>query len=77
MNAIALFVLSALLAKLLMYVRFVTAAGRTTLGQYLYGTLYVPIASPRNASLLFALTHLAVMFGILTVMYRRKIFIKL
>ncbi|MGE5361994.1 MAG: acyltransferase family protein [Bacteroidales bacterium] len=77
MNAIALFVLSALLAKLLIYVRLTTEGGRTSLGQYLYVNLYVPIASPKNASLLFALTHLAVMFLILTVMYRKKIFVKL
>jgi predicted acyltransferase len=77
LNAIALFVLSALLAKLCIYVRFTTAEGRESLGQLLYSNLYEPIASAKNASLLFALTHLAVLFVILTVMYRRKIFLKL
>jgi predicted acyltransferase len=77
MNAIALFVLSALLAKLLIYTHVTTEAGRTTLGQYLYVNLYVPLASPKNASLLFALTHLALLFVILAVMYRKSIFVKL
>ncbi len=76
-NAIALFVLSALLAKLLMYTNVTTGAGVVSLGRFLYSGLYVPIASPKNASLLFALTHLAVLFGILSAMYRKRIFLKL
>jgi predicted acyltransferase len=76
-NAIALFVLSALLAKLLMYAHVTTSGGITTLGALFYSRCYEPIASPKNASLLFALTHLAVMFAILLVMYRRRLFVKL
>ena len=75
-NAIALYVFSALLAKLLGYVRFATADGRASLGSFIYSHFYEPLAAPKNASLLFALTHLAVLFAILYVMYRRRIFLK-
>ena len=75
-NAIALYVFSALLAKLLGYVRFATADGRASLGSFIYSRFYEPLAAPKNASLLFALTHLAVLFAILYVMYRKRIFLK-
>jgi predicted acyltransferase len=77
MNAIALFVLSGLLAKTLGLIRWTDAAGKTiSLHGYLYGQWFAPLAAPKNASLLFALAHLAVMFGILSWMYRRRIFLK-
>jgi predicted acyltransferase len=76
-NAIALFVLSGLLAKLLGLIQWTEAAGRTiSLQGYVYRHWYAPLASPKNASLLFALTHLAVMFAVLAWMYRRKVFLK-
>jgi predicted acyltransferase len=76
-NAIALFALSGLLAKTLGLVKVAGSDGQPlSLGRYVYATVYAPIAAPRNASLLFALTHLAVMFLILSWMYRRRIFLK-
>ena len=76
-NAIALYVLSALLAKLLGYIRFTTAHGRASLGGFIYRSWYAPLAASKNASLLFALTHLAVLFVVLLLMYRRRVFLKL
>jgi predicted acyltransferase len=76
LNALALFVLSALLTKALLYVKVGPADARQSLYGYLYQTAYVPLAAPKNASLLFALTHLVVLFGILYVMYRRRVFVK-
>ena len=76
-NALTLFVLSGFLTKVLTNIRFGTADGTvTTLYRYLYVTLYAPLLAPKNASLLFALTHLVVLFGVLYVMYRRRIFLK-
>ncbi len=76
-NAIALFVLSGLVAKTLGLVKVADAQGATTsLARFIYTSWYAPIASPRSASLLYALTHLAVMFAILWWMYRRRIFLK-
>lgn len=76
LNAIALYVFSALLAKLLGYIRWSTADGRQSLGGFLYARFYEPLAAPKNASLLFALTHLAVLFLVLYFMYRKRIFLK-
>jgi predicted acyltransferase len=76
-NALALFVLSGFLTKVLINIKVGTSDGKvTTLYRYLYVTLYAPLLAPKNASLLFALTHLVVLFGVLYVMYRRRIFLK-
>jgi predicted acyltransferase len=34
------------------------------------------LAAPKNASLMFALSYLVVLYAILWVMYRRRIFLK-
>ena len=66
-NAITLYVVSGLLAETL---------GLHGLGHSLYTTVFVPIASPKNASLLYAFANLAVLFALLSWMYRRRIFLK-
>ena len=73
-NAILLFVLSSLIARLLDAVKIargVTAKAR------LYDGWFAPIASPINASLLFAIANLALLFIVLLPLYRRRIFLKL
>jgi predicted acyltransferase len=76
-NAITLFVLSGLLAKSMTLIHWHDdAGGAMSLQAYVYRHWFSPIASPKNASLLFAFAHLAVMFAILSWMYRRKIFLK-
>jgi predicted acyltransferase len=42
----------------------------------LYQNVFAPLASPYNASLLYALAYLLVMFAIAYVMYRRKWFVR-
>ena len=76
-NAIALFVLSGLLVKLLVLIRVPAGnAGSIPLSEWVYESFYVPLASPSNASLLYALTHLAALCGVLVWMYRRRPFLK-
>jgi predicted acyltransferase len=72
-NAILLYVLSSLIAPLLDAVRI----GGVTAKARLYDGWFAPIASPINASLLFAITNLAVLFIVLLPLYRRRIFLKL
>jgi predicted acyltransferase len=76
-NPIALFVLAGLSAKTLLLVT-VAGAGGTSISLYahIYRTWYEPFAAPKNASLLFALSYLAVLYVILWVMYRQRIFLK-
>ena len=66
-NAIALYVAAGLLADTL---------GITGVGRLAYVGLFTPLASPKNASLLYALANLAVLFVLLAWMYRRRIFLR-
>jgi predicted acyltransferase len=76
-NAIALFVLAGLTAKILLLVKVSGAAGKpVSLYSFIYRNWYEPLASPMNASLLFALSYLIVLYGILWIMYRRHLFLK-
>jgi len=77
MNAIALFVLSGLLAKLLGLITWQSGEGRTvSLHGYVFGHWFAPLASPRNASLLFALAHLAIMFAALCWLHRKRLYLR-
>lgn len=73
MNALFLFALSGLLAKMLYTVKF--ADGRT-LGRVLYAPLRDSGLAPVNASLLHALLFLLVMYAIAWLMYRKHWFVK-
>lgn len=76
-NAIVLFVLSGLSEKILLLVKVAGPAGKPlSLYMFIYRRWYEPLAAPNNASLLFALTYLLVLYGILWVMYRRRVFLK-
>jgi predicted acyltransferase len=76
-NAITLYLLSGLLADTLGVVRVSAGDGQTTsLGGWLYANYFAPLAAPRNASLLYALAHLALLFLVLAWMYRRRLFLR-
>jgi predicted acyltransferase len=76
-NAIAAFFLSSLGARLLVVVRWTDDAGATvTLKGFLYSGLFEPLASPRNASLLFALAYVGFWLGVMALMHRRRIYLK-
>jgi predicted acyltransferase len=76
-NAIALFMLSGVSAKLLLLVKVVGPAGKpVSLYTTIYRQVFEPMASPCNASLLFALAYLAALYLVLWTMYRRRIFLK-
>ena len=66
-NPIALYVASGVLADTL---------GGTGAGRHLYVNLFAPFASPKNASLLYALANLALLFVLLVWMHRRRIFLR-
>jgi len=77
LNAITLYVASGLLTKALLAVKVAGPDGtQTSLYNDLYQTLFVPLAAPKNASLLFAMSHLVLLFGLCYVLYRRRIFLK-
>lgn len=71
-NAILLYVLSSLIGRLL----DVVTIGHVTVKARLFDDWCAPIASPINASLLFAIANLALLFIVLLPLYRRRIFLK-
>jgi predicted acyltransferase len=53
-----------------------TAAGRAPLASAVYRSVYAPWLEPRVASLAFAVSFVLVWLGVLTLLYRRRIFLK-
>jgi predicted acyltransferase len=77
LNAIALFVLSGLMTKFLSFHKTTGPDGtQVSWLRYSYVTWFEPLADPMNASLLFALANLAVLFVVLWVMDRKGIYLK-
>ena len=77
LNAIALFVLSGLTTKFLSFHKVAGPDGTPiSLLSYIYARWFVPLAEPVNASLLFALANLAVLFVVLWVMDRKGVYLK-
>jgi predicted acyltransferase len=69
-NAILLFVLSGLIARTLIYVSWPDES--RSLGRWIYETAFVPLASPKNASLLYALANLALLWLLLWRLHTRR-----
>ena len=76
-NAITLFMASGLLVKTLGLIRVTTDDGRDiAASRYAYQQWFVPLASPKNASLLYAIANLLVLYLLLAWMYRRRLFLR-
>lgn len=77
-NALAMFVLSGALARTLGMVRVADGEGKTiSLHGWLWRSVFAPLADPMNASLLFALSEVLLLFLIAWWMYSRRVFVKL
>ena len=77
MNAIAVFVLSGIVGRLITLIKFAGADGApVTLKGVIYNNLFVPFFSPVNASTLFAIAFILVMYLVVWAMWKRKWFIK-
>ena len=76
-NAITLFVASALLVKTLNLFRVAGPDGREiSVSRWAYLHWFLPFAEPKNASLLYAVANLALLSMLLAWMYRRRIFLR-
>ena len=76
-NAITAFFIAGLLPRLLNMIKVTGADGQETgLQGYLYQTLYVPLLSPYNASLAWALTYVLLFLALVWWMHRRNLIIK-
>jgi predicted acyltransferase len=75
-NAIAIYVLAGLLSRTTGIMKVGEGGGARSLKEFLFERLFAPLASPANASLLYALTFVLLFFGISYLMYRLKWFVK-
>ncbi|MGH9972032.1 MAG: acyltransferase family protein [Pyrinomonadaceae bacterium] len=77
-NAIALYVGAGIMADLLGVIKVTGPDGtKIPLGSWIYGNLFASWASPVNASLAFAISFVLVWLGLMWILYKRKIFIKI
>lgn len=76
LNAIAIFVASVVLIKLLVKTKIGTGENALTTYNWIYEHLFMPWAGAMNGSLLFALVTLLFWWGVGYLMYRQRWFIK-
>jgi predicted acyltransferase len=76
MNAIAVFVASGFLTKAMVRIH-VGGEDGTSLYGWIYRTLFQTWAGDYNGSLLFALSYVALWLGLMWILYRRGVFIKI
>src|SRR5450755_4420808 len=76
-NAITVYLASEFLGELLDAVHVKSGTAWLSLSQFAYVHAFAPLASPMNASLLFACVFTAVIYLLAYVMYRRRWFVKL
>jgi predicted acyltransferase len=77
MNAIAVYVLAGILAKTMGLITWAGPDGsRVSLKGHIFDTFFLPIASPINASLLFASACVLVTFVVAWIMWKKKWFLK-
>jgi len=77
-NAITVYVLSGILARILILVRIPQPDGTNVLLKtFIYQNYFASWAGPMNGSLFFALAYIILWLGIMTIFYRKGIFIKI
>jgi predicted acyltransferase len=77
MNAITVFVLAGVLGRILGAIKIPVSADKSlSLQGWLYETFFTPLAGPKNASLLWAILYVLLLYLVAWVMYRKKWFLK-
>lgn len=75
-NALVVFVGSGMLARLLFLIKVPAGEGGISLKHFIYSRLLVPWAGELNGSLAYAVLFILLWLGVLWVLYRRRIFIR-
>ncbi len=76
-NALALFVFSGLMAKLLSIIKVAGAEGESTsLQGWIFESVFLPLATPINASLMYAISFILLWLFLMWLLYRKRIYIK-
>ncbi len=76
-NPILAYYLSSLLTKLLALIHVHRGGHPVTLQLYLFDRLFVPLAHPPLAALLYAVSYTLLWLGAMALLYRRGIFVKI
>lgn len=77
-NALALFIFSGLLARILGLIKVSSSDGKEiALQKWIFDNIFLAIASPINASLLYAVVFILFWLFLMWLLYRRRLFIKL
>ncbi len=76
-NALALYFLSSILARVMINVKWLDADGKTThIQKWIFQTFFAPLTSPINASLIYAVSYIFLWLFLMWLFYRKRIFIK-
>jgi predicted acyltransferase len=77
MNALALFVFSGLFARFLSIIKVSDADGKEiSLQKWIFDNVFLSLASPINASLMYAISFILFWLFLMWLLYRRQIYIK-
>jgi predicted acyltransferase len=77
-NAIFAYTLAGIWTKTMLYIiKLPSGTDQINLYQWLYQRVFVPVAGNMNGSLLFAITQVIIVWSVVLILYRKKIFIKL
>lgn len=76
-NALALYVFSGILARILGVIKVAGAEGKEiTLQKWIFDTFFAPLGSPVNASLFYAVSYIFFWLFLMWLLYRKRIYIK-
>ncbi len=76
-NALALYVFSGIVSKLIDIIKVTGADGNSiALKSWIFQNIFLQIASPINASLMFAVTYILIWLFFMWLLYRKEIYIK-
>jgi predicted acyltransferase len=77
MNALALFVFSGLFGRVLGIIKIAGADGKeVSLQNWIFNTIFLPLALPINASLMYAICFILFCLSLMWLLYRKRIYIK-
>ncbi len=78
MNAITVFVLSGIIGRLSIYFKVSLSDGSvTTVKNYIYENFFASWLGPMNGSLAYAIAHVLLMYFLMWILYKKRIFIKI
>lgn len=78
MNSITVFFLSGMVVRTMIWIKMADPDGKTiTLYTWIYQNLFASWAGPMNGSLAFAIANVLFWFGMMAILYRKRIFIKI